>query len=120
MSDDSQALETEIRRRITGAGPMPVGQYMALCLTDPKHGYYMKRDPLEKSYGWIGRSLLSVSVAADGPSPWPVGPWHFQHSIFWNSSRPCRILSMEGAGSGGIVIGVPGFPVFHFGENVLM
>jgi len=46
MSDDSQALETEIRRRITGAGPMPVGQYMALCLTDPKHGYYMKRDPL--------------------------------------------------------------------------
>jgi SAM-dependent MidA family methyltransferase len=46
MSDDEQALETEIRRRITGAGSMPVGQYMALCLTDPRHGYYMKRDPL--------------------------------------------------------------------------
>ncbi len=46
MADESQALETEIRRRIAGAGPMPVGQYMALCLTDPKHGYYMKRDPL--------------------------------------------------------------------------
>ena len=46
MTDDPQALETEIRRRITGAGPMPVGQYMALCLTDPKHGYYMNRDPL--------------------------------------------------------------------------
>jgi NADH dehydrogenase [ubiquinone] 1 alpha subcomplex assembly factor 7 len=45
-TDDSQALETEIRRRITGAGPMPVGQYMALCLTDPEHGYYMQRDPL--------------------------------------------------------------------------
>src|SRR6202008_4429347 len=44
--DDPHALETEIRRRITGAGPIPVGQYMALCLTDPKHGYYMKRDPL--------------------------------------------------------------------------
>ncbi len=45
-TDDLQALETEIRRRITGAGPIPVGQYMALCLTDPRHGYYMHRDPL--------------------------------------------------------------------------
>jgi NADH dehydrogenase [ubiquinone] 1 alpha subcomplex assembly factor 7 len=46
MNDESPPLETEIRRRIIGAGPMPVGQYMALCLTDPKHGYYMQRDPL--------------------------------------------------------------------------
>jgi SAM-dependent MidA family methyltransferase len=45
-TEDSQALETEIRRRIAGAGPIPVGQYMALCLTDPRHGYYMQRDPL--------------------------------------------------------------------------
>jgi NADH dehydrogenase [ubiquinone] 1 alpha subcomplex assembly factor 7 len=45
MADESQALETEIRRRIAGAGPMPVAQYMTLCLTDPQHGYYMKRDP---------------------------------------------------------------------------
>jgi NADH dehydrogenase [ubiquinone] 1 alpha subcomplex assembly factor 7 len=39
-------LEAEIRRRIEGAGPMPVSQYMALCLTDPQHGYYVTRDPL--------------------------------------------------------------------------
>jgi SAM-dependent MidA family methyltransferase len=45
MTDESQALEIEIRRRIAGAGPMPVAQYMTLCLTDPQHGYYMKRDP---------------------------------------------------------------------------
>src|SRR5213078_3481573 len=32
----------------------------------------------------------------------------------------CRMLSIESAGSGGIVIGVPAWPVFHFGENVLM
>ena len=25
---------------------MPVGEYMALCLGDPTHGYYMTRDPL--------------------------------------------------------------------------
>jgi NADH dehydrogenase [ubiquinone] 1 alpha subcomplex assembly factor 7 len=39
-------LETEIRRRIAAAGPMPVVEYMALCLTDPEYGYYTTRDPL--------------------------------------------------------------------------
>ena len=42
----SAPLEAEIRRRIAAAGPMPVGEYMALCLGDPTHGYYMTRDPL--------------------------------------------------------------------------
>jgi SAM-dependent MidA family methyltransferase len=42
-------LEDEIRRRIAAAGPMPVGQYMSLCLTDPQHGYYVTRDPLGRS-----------------------------------------------------------------------
>jgi SAM-dependent MidA family methyltransferase len=39
-------LETEIRRRIAAAGPMPVDKYMALCLADPDYGYYITRDPL--------------------------------------------------------------------------
>jgi SAM-dependent MidA family methyltransferase len=39
-------LEAEIRRRIAAAGPMPVGQYMDLCLADSEHGYYTTRDPL--------------------------------------------------------------------------
>ena len=39
-------LETEIRRRIAVAGPMPVAEYMALCLADSEHGYYTTRDPL--------------------------------------------------------------------------
>jgi len=43
---DQTPLETEIRRRIKAAGPMPVSEYMALCLSDPKHGYYTTRDPL--------------------------------------------------------------------------
>ncbi len=45
MSEPSP-LEADIRRRISAAGPMPVGEYMALCLGDPKHGYYVTRDPL--------------------------------------------------------------------------
>jgi len=44
--DERSPLEVEIRRRIMAAGPMPVGEYMALCLGDAEHGYYMTRDPL--------------------------------------------------------------------------
>src|SRR5262249_27494393 len=39
-------LEAEIRRRIEQSGPLPVAHYMALCLTDPEHGYYTKRAPI--------------------------------------------------------------------------
>jgi SAM-dependent MidA family methyltransferase len=46
MDDDRTPLEREIRRRIESAGPMPVAQYMTLCLTHPEHGYYTTRDPL--------------------------------------------------------------------------
>ena len=45
MSERSP-LEIEIRRRIATAGPMPVAEYMALCLLDRQHGYYVTRDPL--------------------------------------------------------------------------
>jgi SAM-dependent MidA family methyltransferase len=42
---DFPPLETEIRRRIVAAGPMPVNEYMTLCLVDAEHGYYTTRDP---------------------------------------------------------------------------
>ena len=43
---DTTPLEKEIRRRIAVAGPMPVDEYMELCLGHPDNGYYMTRDPL--------------------------------------------------------------------------
>jgi SAM-dependent MidA family methyltransferase len=39
-------LQSEIRRLIKSSGPMPVWRYMELCLTHPRHGYYVSRDPL--------------------------------------------------------------------------
>jgi SAM-dependent MidA family methyltransferase len=45
MADESSALKREIRRLIAAAGPMPVADYMRLCLTHPLHGYYIDRDP---------------------------------------------------------------------------
>jgi NADH dehydrogenase [ubiquinone] 1 alpha subcomplex assembly factor 7 len=38
-------LEAALKRLIAIDGPMPLAQYMALCLTDPVHGYYVTRDP---------------------------------------------------------------------------
>ena len=46
MADEFSPLEREIRRLIGVAGPMPIAQYMRLCLTHPQHGYYVNRDPL--------------------------------------------------------------------------
>ena len=39
-------LESEIRQRIESEGPMSVGDYMALCLTHPTHGYYTTGHPV--------------------------------------------------------------------------
>jgi SAM-dependent MidA family methyltransferase len=39
-------LQSEIKKLIKSAGPMPVWRYMELCLTHPEHGYYVSGDPL--------------------------------------------------------------------------
>ena len=36
-------LAREIAARIAGAGPMPIDEYMRLCLSHPEHGYYRSR-----------------------------------------------------------------------------
>ncbi|HXW41021.1 MAG TPA: SAM-dependent methyltransferase [Xanthobacteraceae bacterium] len=46
MADAPSPLENEIRRLIALAGPMPIHEYMRLCLTHPQYGYYINRDPL--------------------------------------------------------------------------
>jgi NADH dehydrogenase [ubiquinone] 1 alpha subcomplex assembly factor 7 len=56
---DAGALEGEIRRRIAIAGPMPVAEYMRLCLTDPEHGYYVSRDPL----GFAGDFITAPEIS---------------------------------------------------------
>jgi SAM-dependent MidA family methyltransferase len=46
MADGYSPLESEIRRLIALAGPMPVAEYMRLCLTHPQYGYYVAREPI--------------------------------------------------------------------------
>ena len=40
------AAAIRVKKLIKSSGPMPVWRYMELCLTHPKHGYYVSRDPL--------------------------------------------------------------------------
>ena len=45
MPEDRTPLDVEIRQRIARMGPIPVAEFMALCLYDPQHGYYNHRAP---------------------------------------------------------------------------
>ena len=59
MADERSPLESEIRRLIVAAGPMPVGDYMRLCLTHPQHGYYLTSDPIGTSGDFITAPEIS-------------------------------------------------------------
>jgi NADH dehydrogenase [ubiquinone] 1 alpha subcomplex assembly factor 7 len=59
MKHDLPPLETEVRRRIAGAGPMSVAQYMSLCLAHPEHGYYVTRDPFGANADFVTAPEIS-------------------------------------------------------------
>ena len=50
---DYSPLQSEIKKLITSSGPMPVWRYMELCLTHPRHGYYVSRDPFGREGDFI-------------------------------------------------------------------
>jgi NADH dehydrogenase [ubiquinone] 1 alpha subcomplex assembly factor 7 len=68
-------LETEIRRRIALAGPMPVRQFMTLCLTHPDHGYYMGRDPFGRAGDFVTSPEIS-QVFGELIGLWAASVWH--------------------------------------------
>jgi SAM-dependent MidA family methyltransferase len=68
-------LEAEIRRRIALAGPMPVRQFMTLCLSHPQYGYYMARDPLGRSGDFITSPEIS-QVFGELIGLWAAAVWH--------------------------------------------
>jgi SAM-dependent MidA family methyltransferase len=75
MTEPMTPLDVEIRRRIDAAGPMPVGQYMALCLTDPQHGYYVTRDPLGARGDFTTAPEVS-QMFGELVGLWIVAVWH--------------------------------------------
>ncbi len=59
MADQDSSLDAEIRRLIGVAGPMPIAEYMRLCLTHPRYGYYVNRDP----FGTGGDFVTSPEIS---------------------------------------------------------
>lgn len=46
-------LGERIAALIRAGGPMTVADYMAICLGDPEHGYYMRRDPFGRAGDFV-------------------------------------------------------------------
>jgi SAM-dependent MidA family methyltransferase len=72
--DEQTPLEAEIRDLIAKAGPMPVSQYMSLCLTHPVHGYYMTRDPFGAAGDYTTAPEIS-QMFGEMLGIWAIGVW---------------------------------------------
>jgi NADH dehydrogenase [ubiquinone] 1 alpha subcomplex assembly factor 7 len=97
MSDKSVPLEVEIRQRIERGGPISVANYMTMCLTHPRHGYYMTRDP----FGTAGDFTTAPEISQMFGEL--VGLWA---SSVWQQmgSPPGLILVELGPGRGSMML----------------
>src|ERR1700727_2557787 len=75
MADEPTSLEAEIRRLIAVAGPMPVAEYMRVCLTHPQLGYYTSRDPIGARGDFITAPEIS-QMFGELIGLWMAAVWH--------------------------------------------
>src|SRR5689334_18531788 len=92
MADATAPLLGEIRRRIAVGGPMPVADYMRLCLTHPEHGYYVKRDPLGSGGDFITAPEISQMFGE------LIGVWM---ATVWRQMGAPENFRLVGLGPGG-------------------
>ena len=86
-------LETEIRARIAAHGPIPVAEYMALCLGHPRYGYYVTRDP----FGARGDFITAPEVSQMFGEL--LGVW--MAAVWQQMGAPARVRIVElGPGRG--------------------
>jgi NADH dehydrogenase [ubiquinone] 1 alpha subcomplex assembly factor 7 len=67
-------LEREIREIIETQGPMTVSDYMQLCLTHPRHGYYVTRDPLGRRGDFVTAPEVS-QMFGELIGAWAAAVW---------------------------------------------
>lgn len=87
------ALETIIRAQIRSNGPMSVANFMSLCLSHPRHGYYVTRDPLGAAGDFTTAPEISQMFGE------MIGLWLAQ--VWADAGRPVRFRLVElGPGRG--------------------
>jgi NADH dehydrogenase [ubiquinone] 1 alpha subcomplex assembly factor 7 len=97
MADEQSPLEREIRRLIGIAGPIPVAEYMRLCLTHPQHGYYVTRDPFGAGGDFITAPEISQMFGE------LVGLW--LASVWQQMGAPANVRLIElGPGRGTMLL----------------
>jgi SAM-dependent MidA family methyltransferase len=86
-------LETELRRIIESEGPIPLARYMALCLSHPRYGYYMRSDPLGAAGDFVTAPEISQMFGE------LIGLW--AAAVWAQMGSPASILLVElGPGRG--------------------
>jgi len=68
-------LGTRIKALIHRDGPMSIASYMSLCLGDPEHGYYMRRDPLGLAGDFVTAPEVS-QMFGELIGAWCLAVWH--------------------------------------------
>src|SRR5438045_2766232 len=59
---------------VRAAGPITVADYMAMCLADPEHGYYMRREPFGRAGDFITAPEIS-QIFGELIGLWAVAVW---------------------------------------------
>ena len=86
-------LARDIAARIAGAGPMPVDEYMRLCLSHPEHGYYRSRPAVGAAGDFITAPEISQVFGE------LIGLWAAE--IWAGMGRPATVHLVElGPGRG--------------------
>jgi NADH dehydrogenase [ubiquinone] 1 alpha subcomplex assembly factor 7 len=86
-------LARDIAEIIAHEGPISIERYMSLCLSHPKHGYYMTRDP----FGAEGDFVTSPEISQMFGEL--VGLWAAETWSLTGSPRPARLVEL-GPGRG--------------------
>lgn len=92
-------LEAELRALIAAKGPIPVSDYMALCLAHPTHGYYMTRDPLGRAGDFITAPEIS-QMFGELIGLWAAAAWQQM-----GGPAPVRLIEL-GPGRGTLMADV--------------
>jgi len=103
------ALKKLILNRIAAEGPMPLSDYMAMCLMHPKHGYYQK----ERVFGKEGDFITAPEVSQMFGEV--IGLWLAERWIAMGGPSPVHLIEL-GPGRGTLMADiwratrrVPGF-----------
>lgn len=68
------SLRATLDAIIAAEGPIGIDRYMSICLTDPKHGYYVTRDPLGSAGDFVTAPEIS-QIFGEMIGLWAAAVW---------------------------------------------